>query len=89
MTPAEQAAYQLGRPDLLAQARRPRMTAFRIICGILWAAITTIFTVGLIVNLGGHGSAADIILDAVIAVLAGWYDYRIWTRKARRLFLII
>jgi hypothetical protein len=25
----------------------------------------------------------------VIAVPAGWYDYRIWTLKARRLFLII
>jgi len=25
----------------------------------------------------------------VIAVLAGWYDYRVWTFRARRLWLIL
>jgi hypothetical protein len=89
MTPAEQAAYRQGQRDLLAQARQPRMTVFRVICGILWAAISVGFAFGVIANITGHGSAGDIIVGAIISVLAGWYDYRIWTLKARRLFLII
>ena len=89
MTPAEQAAYQQGQRDLLAQAPQPRMTVFRVICGVVWAAIAIGFAIGVIVNVTGHGSAGDIIVGAIISVLAGWYDYRIWTLKARRLFLII
>jgi hypothetical protein len=89
MTPGEQAAYRQGQRDLLARVRQPRMTVFRAICGVVWAAIAIGFAIGVIVNIAGHGSAGDIIIGAIIAVLAGWYDYRIWTLKARRLFLII
>jgi hypothetical protein len=89
MTPAEQAAYRQGQRDLLAQAAQPRMTVFRVICGIVWAVIAIGFAIGVIVNITGHGNAGDIIVGAIISVLAGWYDYRIWTLKARRLFLII
>jgi hypothetical protein len=88
MTP-EQAAYRQGQQDMLAKIRQPRMTVFRAICGIVWGAIAIGFGIGVIVNISGHGSAGDIIVGIVIAVLAGWYDYRIWTLKARRLFLII
>jgi hypothetical protein len=89
MTPGEQLAYQQGQRDLLARVRQPRMTAYRVICGIVWAAISIGFAIGVIVNIAGHGNAGDIIVGIVIAVLAGWYDYRIWTLKARRLFLLI
>jgi hypothetical protein len=57
MTPAEQAAYRQGQRDLLAQARQPRMTVFRVICGIVWAAISVGFAFGVIANITGHGSA--------------------------------
>ena len=65
----------------------PRMSGYRIICGITWAVIA----VGL-----GAGGVAELTIDQIggavvclaIAVPAGWYDYRIWTLKARRLLLI-
>jgi hypothetical protein len=90
MTP-EQIAYQRGRQDTLRQVRqlsRPRMTVFRVICGVVWGFFTIGFTVGGIGLLAG-GSPGSGILCLVLAVLAGWYDYRIWTLKARRLWLIL
>jgi hypothetical protein len=87
MTP-EQAAYQRGRRDAIRQMSTPRMTPFRVICGILWLAIAVGFGVGAIDNLAS-GTVGEGLVGLVIAGLAGWYDYRIWTLKARRLFFII
>jgi hypothetical protein len=66
----------------------PRMSGYRIACGIFWAVIA----VGI-----GAGGVAELTIDNiggavvcfVIAVPAGWYDYRIWALKARRLLLIL
>jgi hypothetical protein len=87
LTP-EQAAYQRGRQDAIRQLTRVRMTPFRVICGILWLAIAIAFGVGAIYNLA-NGTVGEGRFGLVIAGLAGWYDYRIWTLKARRLFFII
>ena len=35
------------------------------------------------------GNVGGAVLCFVIAVGAGWYDYRVWTLKARLLLLII
>jgi hypothetical protein len=64
------------------------MSGYRIVCGMIWAVIA----VGL-----GAGGLAELTIDNVsgavvclaIAIPAGWYDYRIWTFKARRLLLIL
>jgi hypothetical protein len=64
------------------------MSGYRIVCGMIWAVIA----VGL-----GAGGLAELTIDNVsgavvclaIAIPAGWYDYRIWTVKARRLLLIL
>jgi hypothetical protein len=66
----------------------PRMSGYRILCGIVWAVFTVIVGVGgvlelTISNIGGA------IVCFVFAVPAAWYDYRIWTLKARRLLLLI
>ncbi len=67
-----------------------KMTPFRVICGIVWAVIAAGFAAGAVFNLTSHPrNWGDIVLGIIIAVLAAWYDYRIWTLRARRLFLII
>ncbi len=84
----EQLAYQRGRRDMYKQLTKPRMTVYRVICGIVWAAISIGLLIGAIINIAG-GDAGEAIVGIVLSGLAGWYDYRIWTLKARRLFLII
>jgi hypothetical protein len=70
------------------QHPRPRMSPRRIICGVLWGAITLILAVGGVLELTVHipGGA---VLCFVLAVGTGWYDYRVWTRKTSRLLMII
>jgi hypothetical protein len=64
------------------------MTGWRVLCGICWALWTLLFAVGALVSLF-QGSIGPFLLGAVLAGLAGWYDYRIWALKARRLTLFI
>jgi hypothetical protein len=87
LTP-EQLAYQRGQRDMYRRMTTPRMTVGRIICGILWAVISVAFGVGAIYNLV-DANIGEAVFGLVICGLAGWYDYRIWTLKARRLWFII
>lgn len=87
MTP-EQIAYMRGQQDAVRRLTTPRMTAFRVICGIVWAVISVGFGIGAIYNLV-QPNIVQFLFGVVFSGLAGWYDYRIWTLKARRLFLII
>jgi hypothetical protein len=87
MTP-EQLAYQRGQRDMYRRLTTPRMTAWRVICGILWAVISLGFGIGAIYNIV-NADWGEFAFGAVISGLAGWYDYRIWTLKARRLWFII
>ncbi|HUD35514.1 MAG TPA: hypothetical protein VMR14_01370 [Streptosporangiaceae bacterium] len=87
MTP-EQLAYQRGQQDMIKTLTKPRMSVFRILCGISWAVVAVVLAVGGIGEIGA-GNVGGAILCLVIAALAGWYDYRIWTLKARRLWLFI
>jgi hypothetical protein len=56
--------------------------------GLLWAAWTLVLTIA-----GFSGLFSGQILAGlfalVLAVLAGRYDYRIWTWRARRLLFLI
>jgi hypothetical protein len=85
---AEQLAYQQGQRDMLRKLTTPRMTVFRGICGVIWGVIAIVFAGGAIYNIAHH-AWGEVAAGLVIAILAGWYDYRIWTLKARRLWLII
>ena len=66
-----------------------RMTPFRVICGVLWGAVALLFGIGAIYNVSHNNSWGEVAFGAVIAALAGWYDYRIWALKARKLWLIV
>ena len=60
----------------------------RIICAVIWAAVAIVCGIGgvlelTISNLGGA------IVSFLIAVLSGWYVYRVWTFRARLLVLVL
>ncbi len=66
--------------------QRRRMSVFRIVCGVLWGAVALICAAGAVGEwlIGIPGGA---ILCAVIALGSGWYDYRVWTYRSRRLIV--
>jgi hypothetical protein len=65
-----------------------RMTASRIACGITWGLIAAITGVGGVAELT-IGLVGGAVLCFVIAVATGWYDYRVWTFRAKRLWIIV
>jgi hypothetical protein len=77
-------AYPQPQQDMVR--RRRGMSVLRIACGILWAVIAVICAIGAVLEwtIGLHAAA---VLCFVIAVGSGWYDYRVWTFKARRIIL--
>jgi hypothetical protein len=76
-------AYPLVQQDTV---RRRRMSVLRIACGILWGAFAIILAIGTVMEwLTGLHAAS--IMCFVFAVGCGWYDYRVWTYKARRIIL--
>jgi hypothetical protein len=84
----EQIAYERGQQDAVRRLTTPRMTGWRITCGICWAFWTLVFGIGALVSLS-HGGFGSFLVGGILAGLAGWYDYRIWTLKAQRLTLFI
>jgi hypothetical protein len=66
--------------------RGRRISTVRIACGVLWASIALVCAAGSVGEwlIGVHGGA---ILCLVIAVGSGWYDYRVWTSRSRRLIV--
>ena len=87
--PGQPAAYQppaYPPPDQYAPRRRRNpYSVVRMICGALWAAFTIILAVGSVLELL-TGLPAAAVMCLVFAVGCGYYDYRIWTFKARRLW---
>jgi hypothetical protein len=85
---SEQIAHERGQLDAVRRLTTPRMTGWRITCGICWAFWTLLFSIGALVSLA-HGGFGSFLVGGILAGLAGWYDYRIWTLRARRLTLFI
>ena len=71
-----------------AAPARYKMTPWRVICGLCWGLWTAGFTVAAFASLSG-GQFGTFLGGAVLGGLAGWYDYRIWTGRARRLTLFL
>ncbi len=65
-----------------------RLSTVRIVCGVIWAVLALICAAGAIGEVTIHNTGGAIV-SGVIAVGSGWYDYRVWTLRARRLVLII
>jgi hypothetical protein len=73
----------IGMPAGSAAGRR--MSTSRIVCGIIWGAIAVITAVGGVAELT-IGLAGGAVVCFVIAAGTGWYDYRVWSFRARRLW---
>jgi hypothetical protein len=84
----QQARVPQSPGRVAAAAPRYRMSAWRVACGICWGMWTLLFGVGAIAALAG-GQVGTFLGGAVLGGLSAWYDYRIWTCKARRLTLFI
>lgn len=69
-------------------AGRPRYSVRRVICGIYWAIGTVICVVSAFINLFG-GKFLAFLAAAAIGALVGWYDYRIWSFRAKWLMFLI
>ncbi len=73
-------------PEPIAAPRR--MSVYRILCGISWAVAAAIMLAGGIAELT-ISNVGGAVLCFIVFVGASWYDYRIWTFKARRLWIFI
>lgn len=67
---------------------RPYGAGKRAFYGLMWVIWTLVLTVAGF-SLMGSGSAGTGLIALVLAVLAGWYDYKIWTYRAKWLMFLI
>lgn len=68
--------------------RQPYGQGKRITYGSLWAGWTAVLTIAGFTGLFG-GQVLPGLFALVLAAVAGRYDYRIWTWRARRLLFFI
>ena len=61
-----------------------KFTLWRALCGLCWLFWTFVCVLGTFAAPGAWHAGCFIL-----AVLSGFYDWRIWTRRARRLTLLI
>ena len=89
-TAPEHGAWQ--RPTSAAEGVPPQRLPYshgkRAGYGLLWAAWTAVLTIGGFAEVFG-GQILGGLFALVLAALAGRYDYRIWTWRARRLLFLI
>ena len=79
-------AGALGLPD--GQRASRRRSGFRIACAIIWAAVTIVCGIGGVLELTISNTGGAIV-SFLVAVLSGWYVFRVWTFRARLLVLIL
>jgi hypothetical protein len=84
----EQLSRRPGQQDMSNRPAPRRMSRARLICGVIWGVIAAITGVGGVAELT-IGNVGGAVVCFVIAAGSGWYDYRVWTFKARRLILFI
>jgi hypothetical protein len=87
-TPPEPGFSWSGNQSPAPIAAPRKLSVYRILCGISWAAVAAIMLAGGIAELT-ISNVGGAVLCFVVAVGAGWYDYRIWTFKARRLWIFL
>jgi hypothetical protein len=69
-------------------ASGPRYSARRLICGLWWGLGTMIGAISALISLT-DSHFLQFLGAAAITALIGWYDYRIWTFKAKWLMFLI
>ncbi len=59
-----------------------RMSTSRIVCGVIWGVIAVITLVGGVAELT-IGVAGGAVVCFIVAAGSAWYDFRVWTFRAR------
>ncbi len=77
-----------GPPPQFTGLPQRRYGAKRVACGIWWAFITLLCAISLISSLAG-GAIGSAFGALAVGALAGWYDWRIWTLRAKWLMFLI
>lgn len=81
---------QMERPpaEISSPPRRRYGPTKRLIYAALWAFYTIVLVLGSFSMLG-EGQVLGGLIGLVAAFFAGWYAYRIWMWRAKRLWLLI
>jgi hypothetical protein len=69
-------------------AVRPPYSARRVLCGIWWGLGTVLCAISALISLT-EGHFLQFLGAAAITALIGWYDYRVWTFRAKWLMFLI
>ncbi len=77
-------AFPPPPPDTPTSYRRALGLA-RLLCAVAWAVITIIMAIGTVYT-WSQGLRAASIMCLICGVGSGWYDFRVWTFRARRLW---
>jgi hypothetical protein len=80
---------QFGSPPVqqAAGTQRPRwINVVRLITGVMWGVIAVILAVGGVLELTVHNVGGAVVCF-VVGAGSGWYDYRVWKGRARRLLI--
>jgi hypothetical protein len=72
--------------QVMMRRRLRFINVLRLSTGVLWGAVTVILMVGGVLELTVH-IVGGAVVCFVIGAGSGWYDYRVWRRKARRLLI--
>ncbi len=76
-----------GNPMNPLGVYRPYSNGRRLFYGCLWSLYTVLLAIATVSSLSSSPVVA--LVCAVLMCLAGFYAYRIWTWRARRLWLLI
>jgi hypothetical protein len=86
VAPSAQAAAVGPAPQ--APVTTPRYSVRRVACGIWWAIGTLVCAISVVTDLAA-GKFLPALLVIGLTALLGWYDYRIWTFRAKWLMFLI
>jgi hypothetical protein len=80
---------QFGSPsdqEVTVRRRLRFIHVLRLSTGVLWGAIAVILAAGGVAELTVHNVGGAVVCF-VVGAGSGWYDYRVWKGKARRLLI--
>ena len=76
------------QPRLAVPARRRYGPIRRAVYGGLWSFYTFVIVLA-VINGFAHSEWGQSLLALVLAFFTGWYAYRIWTWRARVLWVLL
>jgi hypothetical protein len=72
--------------QVMMRRRLRFINVLRLSTGVLWGAVAVILIAGGVLELTVH-IVGGAVVCFVVGAGSGWYDYRVWKGKARRLLI--